>query len=166
MALPKYVQCFDVSARQIGSPSLNQCLESGPNLLELIPSLLLRFREFRNCVIIDIEKAFLQVSVHPEERNYLRFWWNNSDCKEIKVMQHNRLVFGVKSRPFLLGSVLYYYFGKYLSDARYNQDYVKILLWSFHVDNLVTSLNETCDILPFVEMSQAILSVGKFNLRG
>ncbi|XP_035210940.1 uncharacterized protein LOC118185223 [Stegodyphus dumicola] len=156
----------DASARQIGSPSLNQCLESGPNLLELIPSLLLIFREFKYGVIADIEKAFLQVSVRPEERNYLRFfWWNDSDCKEVKVMQHNRLVFGVKSSPFLLGAVLDYHLGKHLNDARYNQDYVKILISSFYVDNLVTSLNDTCDILPFIETSQAILSEGKFNLR-
>ncbi|XP_035229308.1 uncharacterized protein LOC118201325 [Stegodyphus dumicola] len=115
----------------------------------------------------NIEKAFLQVSVRLEERNYLRFfWWNDSDCKEIKVMQHNRLVFGVKSSPFLLGAVLDYHLGKSLNDARYNQDYVKILISSFYVDNLVTSLNDTCDILPFIETSQAILSEGKFNLRG
>ena len=35
---------FDASAKEKGSPSLNCCLERGANLIELIPSILLRFR--------------------------------------------------------------------------------------------------------------------------
>ncbi|XP_035204986.1 uncharacterized protein LOC118179934 [Stegodyphus dumicola] len=38
---------FDASARFINHPSLNQCLQCGPNLIELIPDVLLRFRERR-----------------------------------------------------------------------------------------------------------------------
>ncbi|XP_011687756.1 PREDICTED: uncharacterized protein LOC105449964 [Wasmannia auropunctata] len=34
---------FDASAKMGDSPSLNQCLEAGPNLIELIPTLLHRF---------------------------------------------------------------------------------------------------------------------------
>ncbi|GBN56374.1 hypothetical protein AVEN_183203-1 [Araneus ventricosus] len=36
---------FDASARMKGHPSLNESLNSGPNLIELIPDTLLRFRE-------------------------------------------------------------------------------------------------------------------------
>ena len=36
---------FDASASKKGFPSLNQCLERGSNLIELIPTSLLRFRE-------------------------------------------------------------------------------------------------------------------------
>ncbi|GBM42393.1 hypothetical protein AVEN_130272-1 [Araneus ventricosus] len=45
---------FDAFAKQVGSPSLNQCLESGPKLLELIPSLLLRFKEHKYGILADI----------------------------------------------------------------------------------------------------------------
>ncbi|XP_055931952.1 uncharacterized protein LOC129962236 [Argiope bruennichi] len=54
---------FDASARLVNYPSLNQCLECGPNLIELIPNILLRFREGQLGVIADIRKAFLQISV-------------------------------------------------------------------------------------------------------
>ncbi|XP_076278392.1 uncharacterized protein LOC143208144 [Lasioglossum baleicum] len=36
---------FDASACKKGDPSLNQCLEKGPNLIELVPTALNRFRE-------------------------------------------------------------------------------------------------------------------------
>ena len=46
---------FDASARDVGSPSFNDCLEEGPNLIELIPAVLLRFRERRVGVSADIK---------------------------------------------------------------------------------------------------------------
>lgn len=77
---------FDASAKSKDGVSLNQCLETGPNLIELIPSMLLRFREKKIGVISDIEKAFLQISVTPKDRNVLRFlWWNNNN---IAVYRH------------------------------------------------------------------------------
>jgi hypothetical protein len=70
---------FDASAREVGSPSLNDCLKEGPNLIELIPAVLLRFRERRVGVSADIKKPFLQISVNPVDREYLRFlWWDET----------------------------------------------------------------------------------------
>ncbi|XP_072400213.1 uncharacterized protein [Diabrotica undecimpunctata] len=48
---------FDASSHEQGCP-LNQCLEVGPNLIELIPSVLLRFRQQKVEVVSDIRKAF------------------------------------------------------------------------------------------------------------
>ncbi|UYV72960.1 hypothetical protein LAZ67_10001276 [Cordylochernes scorpioides] len=52
---------FDASCKKKGVPSLNQCLEKGDNLIELIPDLLLRFRLGKYGIIADIRKAFLQI---------------------------------------------------------------------------------------------------------
>ncbi|GBN49303.1 hypothetical protein AVEN_231362-1 [Araneus ventricosus] len=52
---------FEASAREKSTPSLSQCLNCGPNLIEFNPSLLLRLRERKYGVSADIEKAFLQV---------------------------------------------------------------------------------------------------------
>jgi len=49
---------FDASARERGQPSLNQCLEKGMHLIEIIPTLLLRFRLHQIGIIADIRKAF------------------------------------------------------------------------------------------------------------
>ncbi|GBN27321.1 hypothetical protein AVEN_190521-1 [Araneus ventricosus] len=158
---------FDASARQVGSPSLNQCLESGPNLLELIPSLLLRFREHKYGIVAAIEKAFLQISVRPEDRIFLKFfWWNGKENVDPKIIRHARVVFGVKSSPFLLEAELEHHLKKYLKNSTYNQRTIDILLRSFYVDDLITSLDNESEILPFIEESYHILTEGKFNLRG
>ncbi|UYV72117.1 hypothetical protein LAZ67_9001870 [Cordylochernes scorpioides] len=52
---------FDASCKKKGLPSLNQCLEKGDNLIELVPDLLLRFRLGKYGIIADIRKAFLQI---------------------------------------------------------------------------------------------------------
>ncbi|GBO01021.1 hypothetical protein AVEN_21700-1 [Araneus ventricosus] len=144
---------FDASARQVGSPSLSQCLESGPNLLELIPSLL-RFREHKYGIVAVIEKAFLQISVQPEERNFLKFfWWNGEENVDPKIMWYARVVFGVKSSPLLLEAVLEYHLKKCLKNSTYSKRTIDILLRSFYMDDLIASLDNESEILPFIEES-------------
>lgn len=95
---------FDASARNKGSPSLNDCLEKGPNLLELILTILMRFRMGRYGVLSDIKKAFLQISVRRNDRDFLRFLWYENG--EIQEYRHCRVVFGVSASPFLLAATL------------------------------------------------------------
>ncbi|GFY66493.1 integrase catalytic domain-containing protein [Trichonephila inaurata madagascariensis] len=58
---------FDAFARTKGSPSLNDCLEKGPNFIEVMPTILNRFRKYKIGVISDIEKAFLQIGVREQD---------------------------------------------------------------------------------------------------
>ncbi|GFY76726.1 integrase catalytic domain-containing protein [Trichonephila inaurata madagascariensis] len=98
---------FDASARTKGSPSLNDCLEKGPNFIEVIPTILNHFRKYKIGVISDIEKAFLQIGVREQDRDFLRFMWYDRENRDhIKIYRHHRVVFGVTSRPFLLGATL------------------------------------------------------------
>ena len=93
---------FDTSAREKDTPSLNHYLEKGINLLTLIPSLLANFRKSKIGVVSDIRKAFLQISLHPSNRDFLRVLWYDKD-KRLMVYRHVRVVFGVTTcSPFLL----------------------------------------------------------------
>ena len=65
---------FDASAK-VSGPSLNDCLYAGPNLLSLIYDILLRFRTHKIALISDIKQAFLNIEVHPNHVDYLRFLW-------------------------------------------------------------------------------------------
>ena len=74
-SITKIRPVFDAYEREKNFPSLKQCLETGPNMIELILSVLLRFREKDIGVITDIKRAFLQTSIALKERDYLCFWW-------------------------------------------------------------------------------------------
>ncbi|XP_014204738.1 uncharacterized protein LOC106636756 [Copidosoma floridanum] len=101
---------FDALASSGNGPSLNQCLETGPNLIQLIPSVLLRLRENEIGVVADIEKAFLQISIAPDDREVLRFlWWDENKADLMRVLRHCRVVFGINSSPFMLAAIIEYH---------------------------------------------------------
>ncbi|UYV72997.1 hypothetical protein LAZ67_10001430, partial [Cordylochernes scorpioides] len=59
---------FNASFRTKGNPSLNDCLEVGPNMLENIPDIITRFLLGPVAVTSDIRKAFLQIEVAEEDK--------------------------------------------------------------------------------------------------
>ncbi|GBM54853.1 hypothetical protein AVEN_162245-1 [Araneus ventricosus] len=80
---------FDASAKQKNGSSLNSCLEKGPNLVELIPSILNRFRLGAFGVIADIKKAFLQINIDDKDGDYLTFlWFENGDPDNLKIYRY------------------------------------------------------------------------------
>ncbi|GFV65415.1 DUF5641 domain-containing protein [Trichonephila clavipes] len=152
---------FDAYARTKGSPSLNDCLEKGSNFIDVIPTILNRFRKYKFGVISDIEKAFLQIGVREQDRDFLRFMWYDRENRDhIKIYRHHCVVFGVTSSPFLLGATL----NHHLDNARGNFDNVaKILRKSFYVDNCVISFETEEHLQKFIVESKILLY---FNLRG
>ncbi|XP_017877686.1 uncharacterized protein LOC108623602, partial [Ceratina calcarata] len=162
---------YNASVEGKGLPSLNSCLEKGPNLIELVAAILLRFREGCLGVIADIRRAFVQISIHPAERDFLRFFWYDDEGKVI-VYRHCRVVFGVCSSPFILGaiinlhlsSVLNSFSGNSITEIVYNN--TKKLKRSFYVDNCVTSVNSVDELNVFMNNAKTVMESGKFDLRG
>ena len=115
---------------------LNECLYAGPSLSSLLADIMMRFRVFRVALVGDLEKALLNVSVHPDDRNVLRFLWVSdvhSDSPEIVVKKFARLVFGVSPSPFLLSGALEYHVKKY-QDV--DPEFVQRFLSGLYVDDL------------------------------
>ena len=80
---------YDASARSV-EQSLNNCLNSGPPLLQEVFDVLLRFRVPCVALTSDIEKAFLIISILPEDFNVLQFlWWDDptSDVQKLISLQ-------------------------------------------------------------------------------
>ena len=76
--------------------SLNDCLHVGPSFTPMILDVLLRFRANPVALVGDIEKAFLNIEIHPEDRDCLRFLWVkdvNDANSEVIVYRFNRVVF-------------------------------------------------------------------------
>ncbi|GFY02446.1 uncharacterized protein TNCV_3503271 [Trichonephila clavipes] len=154
---------FDGSAKEKNS-SINECLEKGPNMVELIPTIVNKFRLRKFGITADIEKAFLQIGLQEKDRPFLRFlWWENGDKEKTKIYQHKRVVFGITSSPFLLGATLEYHLKQVSGHLQLT---AQKLLESFYVDNCLTSVDNAEDIERFMLESKEILSLAKFNLRG
>nr|XP_047135304.1 uncharacterized protein LOC124812545 [Hydra vulgaris] len=65
---------FDASS-SVDGPSLNDCLYPGPSLTTSLYGILLRFRAQNIAFVADIKKAFLQITLSPEDRDYVQFLW-------------------------------------------------------------------------------------------
>ena len=156
---------FDASSRPSSdSPSLNECLYSGPALTPTIFNVLLRFREKRIALVGDIEKAFLNVGVAEEDRDVLRFLWVDSLEEEnpgLMLYRFCRVVFGVNASPFLLNATLKYHISQYEADPGLVQN----LLNSFYVDDLVTGERGVEECLSLYQKSKKCLLEDGFNLR-
>ena len=72
---------YDASAKTSGL-SLNECLNPGPKFDQRIVDLLSWFRLHRIAAIVDIEKAFLMISVAVGDHEFLRFLWVDDPSKE------------------------------------------------------------------------------------
>ncbi|UYV63786.1 hypothetical protein LAZ67_2005619, partial [Cordylochernes scorpioides] len=152
---------FDASCKDKGNLSLNDCLASGPNVIEQIPAILLKFREKAIGVIADIRKAFLQIEVKEEYRDYLRFlWWKNNH--QIQVFRHKRVVFGVTCSPYLLGAVILHHLKGVSSEFG---ALPQKLMECFYIDNCVTSVDTEAELVDLVENSTEIFAKAKMDLR-
>ena len=132
---------YDASARS-GGPSLNDCLYVGPPLTQEILDVLLRFRVHGVALAGDIEKAFLMVSVAPEDRDALRFlWWDDlhSPQRKVQVLRFTHVVFGVTFSPFLLNATVRHYMQQF---ADHDPEFVQQFLRSLYVDDLNTGAND------------------------
>ncbi len=145
--------------------SLNDCLHVGPSLTPMIFDVLLRFRANNVALVGDIEKAFLNIEIHPEDRDCLRFLWVkdiHAQDPEIVVLRFQRVVFGCNSSPFLLNAVLRHHINKY---AEQDPEFVEKLLGGFFVDDLVTGGKNTKDALNLYGKAKERMKEGGFSLR-
>ena len=80
---------YGVSAREnSGSFSLNDCLETGPALQNLLWSVLIRTRFIPIALCGDLQKASLQIRIKADNRDALRFhWFKERDPNQIETLQ-------------------------------------------------------------------------------
>ena len=157
---------FDASCKgSKNGTSLNDCLHIGPPLTPLIHEILLRFRANKVALIADIEKAFLNIEIDANDRDCLRFLWIhdiNAKIPEIEVFRYNRVVFGVNSSPFILNAVLRHHIESFKDS---DPEFVKKLLQSFFVDDLVTGMDSTENAFQLYQKAKERLKQGGFTLR-
>ncbi|GFU94554.1 vacuolar protein sorting-associated protein 13B [Trichonephila clavipes] len=82
---------FDASAHAEKQLSLNDCLFHGVNLNPNILDLLISFRSNKIAVLADVEKAFLQISLAPKDRDVVRFLIDDGE-NGVQVYRFNRVL--------------------------------------------------------------------------
>ena len=161
----KIRQVCDASARaNANSPSLNECLETGPPLQNLLWDVILRTR-FKPIVLCgDLKKAFLQIYVRESERDALRFHWVKSlqEPGIIEVLRFTRVLFGLNQSPFILGATLQHHLQK--CSPAYGSDLINEIMRSLYVDDLIKGLETVSEGEKFKEISKVIFSEAGFTL--
>ena len=89
----KVRRVFNVAAPFRGT-SLNDHLLSGPDLLNSLVGVLMRFRQERVALSADSASMFSQVAVVERDQPVLRFLWRERDYVEPAVYQDCRHIFG------------------------------------------------------------------------
>ena len=79
---------YDASARdRENAPSLNECLNPGPPLQNQLWNVLVRARFHPVLITGDLKQALLQVRIHQQDRDALRFhWFKDLQSKTIEVL--------------------------------------------------------------------------------
>ncbi|XP_064470107.1 uncharacterized protein LOC135384853 [Ornithodoros turicata] len=135
---------FDASSKSSGAISLNEALHAGPNLNPDVLDLLLQFRAYQIALTADVEKAFLQIVLDPQDRDSLRFLWYATAPKAdealppIETWRMMRVPFGAKSSTFLLAATIRHHLQSVVS--RYPRT-ASLLSSHFYVDDLVVGVD-------------------------
>ena len=154
---------YDCSCRQSDEhPSLNDCLLTGPHFLNDLCSILLRFRTHNYAISTDIEKAFLHINLHKEDRDCTRFFWlqNPTDPNsEFVVYRFKSVLFGAVSSPFILYATLYHHL------QHYNTPISNDIQSNLYVDNIVSGCETQTQTVEYFHRARDIMSSARFNLR-
>ena len=100
----------------------------------------IRFRVHKVANTADLEKAFLKVSIKPEQRNILRFLWIDnveSDDPCIVVYRFCHSVFGLNSSLFVLRAMVRHHMSKYVE---VDLVFVLEILRSLYVDHYASGV--------------------------
>lgn len=133
----------------------------------MIPDLcgnIIRFRIGPIVVACDLEGAFLAVSLHPSQRDTVRFLFLKNPLKpptedNIQIFRYTSIIFGVISSPYILAAVIRYHLSK--EGTSLASEIAK----SCYADNLLLRASTPEEAILKAEEARSIFKKGGFNLR-
>jgi hypothetical protein len=154
---------FNGSAKTSNGQSLNDQLFVGPTMQVGLFSIIARFRGGCIAIISDIEKMYLQILVHPDDRVYQEvLWGRNPETNQIQTYQLNTVTFGTGPSAFLATQTLI----QLANDERLNYPVAsEAILKSFYVDDFITSTHDIQQAKILIQEMNAIMTKGGFKLR-
>ena len=159
----KFRIVFDCAAEFNGT-SLNKEVLKGPDFMNKLLGVLLRFRENRIAVMGDIEAMFLQVFVSEHHRDALRFlWWKNGDpTQEPEVFRMTAHLFGGVWCPSCASYALRCTAMDNKED--FSPEVIDAVLHNFYVDDCLLSVKDEESAQQLQEELSMLLKKGGFRL--
>ncbi|GBN22947.1 hypothetical protein AVEN_185310-1 [Araneus ventricosus] len=140
--------------------SLNDCLWPGPNLNSNIFDILINFRLNKFAFISDIEKAFLQLTLAEKDIDAVRFLWTENDT--LQVYRFNRVLFGVRSSPFLLSASIKMHLKKFHDEFPTRTE---CLNRYFYVNDFISEADSLREALEISTQAVSIMDQANMVLR-
>ena len=154
---------FDCSARYQNT-SLNDHLLKGPDLINSLTGVLIRFRKEDIALTCDIKAMFHQFGLSPQHRDYFRFlWWNRGDLTQDPSVYRMRVhLFGASSSPGCANYGL-----KRLADdyeSMCGTEAANFIRNNFYVDDGVTSVATENEAIHLINQTREMCSKAGLNL--
>ena len=153
---------FDCSSKMEGK-SLNDNLMQGPDLINSLIGVLIRFRLYQVATTCDVEKMYHQFHVSPSHRNYLRFlWWPDDDLTQQPVDFRMKVhLFGAVSSP---GCANYALKQIAKDHENLNPQASRFIQENFYVDDGLNSSESTEEATSIIKGAQDICEKGSLHL--
>ena len=130
---------FDAAASYMGV-SLNSELMKGPDLLQNLVGILLRFRQEKVAIVADITQMFHQIRIRETDQPALSFWWRDLDQdREPDMYRMQVAIFGAKCSPAIASYVLQKTAKEECTEADESQNAKEAVQTSFYMDDFVKS---------------------------
>ena len=154
---------FDCAATYQGT-SLNDAILQGPNMMNNLAGVLIRFRTEPVAVVADIEAMFHQCRVPRDDQRFLRFlWWPEGNLAvkpEVYAMTVH--LFGATSSPSVAGFCMQ----KTANDneKEFSENAIATLRRAFYVDDMLKSVGSVAEGIELFKDMSALLQRGGFRL--
>ena len=141
--------------------SLNDFVYEGPDLLNSLVEIIIRFRRFKYAVCSDIRKMYLNVKVPPNDRGALRIlWWPEGDITREPVEYRATVhIYGAKSSGFVANHCV-----RSLAKDELHPLVRETMLKDFYVDDQVSSIENLDDAMFTISEVQKVLDQAGFHL--
>ena len=153
---------FDGSAKTEGK-SLNDFLLQGPDQLNSLLGILLRFRQKPVAITCDIERMFHQFRVAPEHRDYFRFLWFDNEGSVVPYRMKVHL-FGATSSPACATYGLRYLARRYEDDKDIDESATQFITKNFYVDDGLLSVSSHKEASKVIKDAVKICNHGNVRL--
>ncbi|CAO4386231.1 unnamed protein product [Caenorhabditis nigoni] len=157
---------IDGSSHFKNEKSLNDIIGQGPVILPDLTEMLVRFRSGQTVILSDVEKAFLQVHLHEEDRDVTRVLWLKDYRKpvtedNIVAYRFTRVIFGLNVSPYLLGATIEHHLQNH-TESELAEEISKNL----YVDNLIlTTDGDVVEATKLYRNSKNTFNEMQMNLR-